>query len=294
MVKKTMNSLFLNYLLQSKDNIEANVEKWTKDFNIAENIDEISETLNEHMVFIMACWGEIGWCLPKWKEQEIKLGKVLNDLKNNIPINNIDEGLAECFKEKEIEALVILIQNHFNNSEKIKLDLTFELYLKQEYFASSVLLAGLIDSTSINQYLKTHDSESNVSQCWKCYGKVIQEKYGGKYFSGSFPYNESAKNNQRAKKTIDFFRSIKHEGCFDNEKSILIQLSFALLKFFDDSNWQDKHNGKIPSSINRHWLVHSMYDYDDIKRADCVKLFCILFQMVELYSLEEKRHLRKK
>ena len=55
MVKKTMNSLFLNYLLQSQDNIEANVEKWTKDFNIAENIDEISETLNEHMVFIMAC-----------------------------------------------------------------------------------------------------------------------------------------------------------------------------------------------------------------------------------------------
>ena len=53
MVKKTMNSLFLNYLLQSKDNIEANVEKWTKDFNIAENIDEISETLNEHMVYIM-------------------------------------------------------------------------------------------------------------------------------------------------------------------------------------------------------------------------------------------------
>ena len=72
----------------------------------------------------------------------------------------------------------------------------------------------------------------------------------------------------------------------------MIQLSFALLKYFDDSNWQDKHNGKIPSSINRHWLVHSMYDYDDIKRADCIKLFCILFQMVELYSLEEKRHLR--
>ena len=63
MVKKTMNSLFMNYLLQSQDNIEANVEKWTKDFNIAENIDEISETLNEHMVYIMACWGEIGWRL---------------------------------------------------------------------------------------------------------------------------------------------------------------------------------------------------------------------------------------
>ena len=36
----------------------------------------------------------------------------LNDLKNNIPINNIDEGLAECFKEKEIEALNEFIKNN--------------------------------------------------------------------------------------------------------------------------------------------------------------------------------------
>ena len=285
MTKKPMNSVFLDYLIQSQSNIESNVEKWMEDFNASNSLDNISKTLNEHMVFIMACWGELGWCLPKCKEREIRPGKVLADLKNSVSIIKIDERIAELFREREIEAIVILTKEHFNDSEKNKLELAFDLYLRQEYFTSAVLLAGLIDSTSINQFLKTHSNPINVSQCWKCYGIVIQEYYGGRYFSGEFPYNQSAKNDKRANATIEFFKTIKHNDCFDNEKRILIPLSFSLLKFFDDSDWKDKQEGFIPSSINRHWLVHSMYDYDDIRRADCIKLFCILFQMIELYSM---------
>ena len=56
-----------------------------------------------------------------------------------------------------------------------------------------------------------------------------------------------------------------------------------MLKFFDDSDWTDKKNGTIPSSVNRHWLAHNMYDYDDITRADCMKLFLLLYQIMELY-----------
>lgn len=283
MIKKNMNSLFLDYLLQSERDIEKQVEKWED--SLKDKIDEVSEVINEHMVFMMACWGEIGWCLPEWKKRNIKLGNVLADIKNNISINEIDEGLAECFKEREIESFTILIQRKILDSEYKKLDLAFELYLKQEYFASAVLLAGLIDSSSINQYLKTNDSPPNVSQCWKCYGKVIQEKFAGTYFSGTFPFRETAKDDKRANATIEFFKSIKNEVCFDSKKKILIPLSFALLKFFDDCDWRDKQNGIIPSSINRHWLAHNMYDYDDITRADCIKLFCMLYQMVELYSM---------
>ncbi|MDE6834028.1 MAG: hypothetical protein K2J39_07285, partial [Ruminococcus sp.] len=267
MTKKSMNSLFLNYLIESDNKIETNSEKWIQDFN-TDTIDEISEAINAHMVLIKACWGEIGWCLPKWKERDIKVGNVLSDLKNSVSVREIDEGLADCFKERDIEAITILIAMHLSNSEKSKLDLAFQLYLKQEYFTSAVLLAGLIDSASINQVLKTTDNPENVSQCWKCYGKVIQENFGGTYFSGTFPFNKSAKNNERGKATIEFFKSIKHDVCFDNKKDILISLSFALLKFFDDSDWRDKQNGIIPSSINRHWLAHNMYDYDDITRAD--------------------------
>ena len=33
-------------------------------------------------MFMMACWGEIGWCLPKWKKSDIKLGRVLADIRS--------------------------------------------------------------------------------------------------------------------------------------------------------------------------------------------------------------------
>ena len=76
------------------------------------------------------------------------------------------------------------------------MDLAFELYLKHEYFASAVLLAGLIDSTSINQFLKSNSSSANVSQCWKCYGNVIQDNFGGTYFSGEFPAKIPSKDKK--------------------------------------------------------------------------------------------------
>lgn len=285
MTKKPMNSLFLDYLLESDSNIEAKVEKWEKESSLRENIDEISETVDEHLMFMMACWGEIGWCLPKWKKSDIKLGRVLADIKNNISIDVIDEGLSDCFTERDVDSLSVFIQRHLSDSEKKKIDLAFELYLKHEYFASAVLLAGLIDSASINQFLKTNPTPENVSQCWKCYGNVIQDNFGGTYFSVDFPANTKAKNDKRANATIEFFKSIKRDSCFDHKKEILIPLSFALLKFFDDSDWKDKKNGMIPSSINRHWLAHNMYDYNDLTRADCIKLFCMLYQMTELYSM---------
>lgn len=282
--KKAMNSLFLDYLLQNQSIIDNSAEKWLDSNNITDNIDEIASTVNEHLVLLMACWGEIGWCLPKFKERDIQLGKVLVDLKNNVSLDIIDESISECFSERDIESIIILTNKHLANSEIKKLDLTFELYLKHEFFASAVLLAGLIDSISINQFLKTNTNSENASQCWRCYGRVIQENFGGMYYSGTFPANHPAKNDKRANDTIDFFKSIKHD-VLNKAEDILIPLSFALLKFYDDSDWQDKQHGNIPSSINRHWLVHSMYDYNDIKRVDCVKLFCMLYQLVELYSI---------
>ena len=283
-IKKPMNSLFLDFLINSQSRIDTNAEKWLESNSILDNIDEISDAVNEHLVLLMACWGEIGWCLPKCKERDVYLGKVLEDLKNNISINEIDKGLSECFKECEIEAFTIIIKKSLSVSDTKKLEVAFELYLKQEYFTSAVILAGIIDSISINQFIKANTNSENPSQCWKCYGKVIQDSFGGKYFSGVFPYKAHAKDDKRAKDTIEFFKSIKHDVFNHNVDDILVPLSFALLKFYDDSNWFDKQQGYIPSSINRHWLAHSMYDYNDISRADCIKLFCMLYQMIELYS----------
>lgn len=286
MAKKKINSIFLNYLIENEKKFDKYGD-WMENLDISDKkkLTELSSDINERLVLLNACLGEIGWCLPENLIKRIASYEIIMDLENEVSIDDIDTKVAECFWEREIEALVILAGHQLSKSEKTKLDFAFELYLKQEYFTSAVLLAGLIDSASINQVLKSSGDLQNVSQCWKCYGKVIQENFGGKYFSGTFPFNKSAKNDERGNATIEFFKSIKHDTCFDDKKDILIPLSFALLKFFDDSDWRDKQNGIIPSSINRHWLAHNMYEYDDIKRADCMKLFCMLYQIVELYSM---------
>lgn len=286
MTKKSMNSLFLNYLIENEKKLDK-YGNWIEELDISDinKLNELSIDINERLILLYACFGEVGWCLPEHLIKNIEMDKIIADLENNVSIDDIDTNVSECFGERDIERIVMLIERQISKSEKSKLELAFELYLKKEYFASATLLAGLIDSTSINQVLKTNTCSQNVSQCWKCYGKVIQDNFGGTYFSAEFPFNKSAKNDKRGEATIEFFKSINHDTCFDNKKEILISLSFALLKFFDDSDWRDKQNGIIPSSINRHWLAHNMYDYDDITRADCMKLFCMLYQIVELYSM---------
>lgn len=285
MRKKAANSLFLDYLIENEAKFESQADTWIEGVQEKDHksLEELSSSLNERIILQKACFGELGWCFPSFMKKLIELGKVMFDLRNGVSIEEIDLGIAECFLEREIEAIVILTEKFLSDSDKKKINLAFELYLKQEYFASSMLLAGIIDSASINQALKKPNTIENISQCWKCYGKVIQENFATKYFSAEFPYNKSAKKDGRSKATIDFFESIKHDECFQDKKEILIPLSFAMLKFFDDSDWTDKKNGIIPSSVNRHWLAHNMYDYDDITRADCVKLFFLLHQIMELY-----------
>ena len=269
MRKKEANNLFLDYLIENEAKFESQADAWMEGIQEknSESLHEVSSSLNERVILLEACFGELGWCFPNFLKKHIVLGKVMDDLRNKVSIDEIDLGVADCFREREIEALIILTEMHLSDSDKKKLGLAFELYLKQEYFTSAMLLAGIIDSASINQALKEPSTIENVSQCWKCYGKVIQENFATKYFTAEFPYNKRA----------------KHDECFQDKKEILIPLSFAMLKFFDDSDWTDKKNGTIPSSVNRHWLAHNMYDYDDITRADCMKLFFLLHQTMELY-----------
>ncbi|MDE6728371.1 MAG: hypothetical protein K2J80_10610 [Oscillospiraceae bacterium] len=286
MAKKKINSKFLNYLIENEKKFDKYGD-WMENLDISDEkkLTELSIDLNERLILLYACYGEVGWCLPEHLTKHIVSGRIITDLENDVSIDEIDTKISECFGERDIESLVILIGQQLSKSEKSKLDLAFKLYLKEEYFASAVLLAGLIDSASINHYLKSIVNPENVSQCWNCYGKVIQDNFSGTYFSAEFPYKKSIPKEKRGEATIKFFKSINHDTCFDDKKDILIPLSFALLKFFEDSDWRDKQNGIIPSSINRHWLAHGMYDYDDITRADCIKLFCMLYQIVELYSM---------
>ncbi len=192
MVKRESNSLFLDYLIGNENKFADICEQVDNiDFGQSEILDNLSGILTENRVLWSACLGELGWCLPKHKEKNINLGGVMVDLKNKVPIDEIDFKISECFWEREIEAITILTEGHLSESDKSKVQLAFRLYLKQEYFASALVLAGMIDSASINQALKTSSENDNVSQCWQCYGKVIQKNFSEKYFDGTFPFNET-------------------------------------------------------------------------------------------------------
>lgn len=60
MNKKPMNSLFLNYLIESESFIDTNADKWVQDFSLknVNLISKMSEATNAHIVFIEACWVE--------------------------------------------------------------------------------------------------------------------------------------------------------------------------------------------------------------------------------------------
>ena len=241
MAKRKMNSLFLNYLIKNEEKLNKLSDEIDYiDLNDINKLNEISNDILEQVILAYACLGEIGWCIPQYLIKNVIFGRIIADLINEVSIEDIDTKICNSFSEREIDSLIILTERKISISDKEKLYLSFELYLKEEYFACAVLLAGLIDSTSINEALKSDVDSKNISQCWKCYGKVIQDIFGEQYFSGEFPFNKSAKNDERGKATIEFFKSIRYDRCFKNKKYILISLSFALLKFFDDSDWMDK------------------------------------------------------
>lgn len=160
MKKKEANSLFLDYLVENEAEFESQADTWLEGIQEkdSKSLEELSSSLSERIILLEACFGELGWCFPNFMEKHIKLGNVMADLRKGVSVDEIDLEISECFIERQIEAIVILTERLLFDSDKKKLNLAFELYLKQEYFASAMLLAGIIDSASINQALKEPSS----------------------------------------------------------------------------------------------------------------------------------------
>ena len=110
MRKKAANSLFLDYLIENEAKFESQADTWIEGVQEKDHksLEELSSSLNERIILQKACFGELGWCFPSFMKKLIELGKVMFDLRNGVSIEEIDLGIAECFLEREIEAIVIL------------------------------------------------------------------------------------------------------------------------------------------------------------------------------------------
>ena len=265
----------------------------------------IGDSYKEILIKNITLFGELEWCcynVPLKKiGTEITMknigdsslqNAILNLVKSNrkATIREIDEYISKQFTRKMVKNIEQEMGNYLGEKDRTKLHQAIMDYLAKRYFDSANLLAGLIDSQSIKQnlldiengkYLPDENGNQNISQGWRAFYIVFKNNFT-EYFGGE-SFNGNTRKDSRQKGFDNFIESVK-PGMLDNYEITIpfLHLSFCLLKFFDDSNWKNYPNNK-PQVINRHWLMHGMYDIEDISKADCLKLLLILNQLSKLY-----------
>lgn len=263
------------------------------------------DSFKEILIKNISLFGELEWCcynIPlKKKDTELNMKNIgdsslqdaiLNFVNNNkdATVREIDEYISKQFTRKIVKNIELETENYLCKKDQIKLHQAMIDYAAKRYYDSANLLAGLIDSQSIKQnlldiengkYLSDKNGKQNISQGWRAFYIVFQNNFT-EYFAGE-SFNGNSRKESREKGFDDFIESVKPNMLNNYEITIpFLHLSFCLLKFFDDSNWKNYPNNK-PQAINRHWLMHGMYDIEDISKADCLKLLLILNQLSKLY-----------
>ncbi len=234
--------------------------------------------------------------------EDVRLSVIVIDkLKSNdCSALDIDRFIGNFFSSDIVKVLEGETTSYIDESDKKKLNRAMIAFRGRRYLESASLLASLIDAQSIKQELfditngRYHvdntdkNNNPNISQGWKAFYIVFCNNFS-KYFNNEV-FNGSGKKEKREKGMKDFLNGIK--GSIPNDDTIvsIVALSLCLLNFFDDSEWQNYPDNK-PTVINRHWLMHGMYDIDDITRYDCIKLLLMLNQLTKLYSKLKKGEL---
>lgn len=256
----------------------------------------------ENLINNLGLLGNYGWCSYTISSQneDLSNAKFLNGVAKllqenpDVTTKEIDEYNSKYFTRKVINNILQETDKYLDASDKKKLNQAMTAYRGKRYFECSNLLAGLIDSQSIKQnladikngkYPPDEKGNQNISQGWRAFQIVFQNNFT--IYFGNESFNGNSKKASREKGFEDFVEKVTPN--LHNYKITVpfLNLSFCLLRFFDDSDWKNYPNNK-PEVINRHWLMHGMYDIEDITKADCIKLMLMLNQLSELYGTLEK------
>lgn len=259
-------------------------------------------TYKDNLINNLVLLGEYGWCYYTISStnEDLSNARLLSGLAKFLKENShattkeVDEYNSKHFTRKVINAISQGTAKYLDDSDKKKLHQAMTAYRGKRYLDCANLLAGLIDSQSIKQnladirngkYPPEANGNQNVSQGWRAFFIVFQNNFA--VYFGNESFNGNSKKASREKGFEDFIEKVKPN--LHNYKITVpfLNLSYCLLKFFDDSDWKNYPNNK-PEVINRHWLMHGMYDIEDITKADCIKLMLMLNQLSELYNTLEK------
>lgn len=251
--------------------------------------------LKENLILNLEILGDLEWCYLEIDELEnsdifdldfpSQLKEYL-ETHQQASVRDIDEYIAKRFKKKTIEEISNRTILNLDTNDTKKLNQAMIDYRAKRYLDCANLLASLIDAQSIKQELfdmknnRYVDNKINVSQGWKAFYIVFHNSLS-KYFDNKIFYGDGEKV-KRENGFNKFIQEIKPHINEYRKKLPILHLAFCLLKFFDDSNW--KNYPQKPEVINRHWLMHGMYDMDDITKSDCIKLLLMLNQLSNIYA----------
>lgn len=262
--------------------------------NIQHILNNLCSTICENLFRELLILGEFEWCYLEIEELEdselldvspVFLKEYL-DNNEDVSIKDADEYISKFFTKAIINKIVDRTIMNLDSNDAKKLYQAMIDFRARRYLDCVNLLASLIDSQSIKQELydmnngKYGENPINVSQGWRAFCIVFSNDLS-KYFDDK-SLNGNGKKASRENGFKKFIEEVKSDlNDYENKIPILL-LTACLLKFFDDSNW--KNYPQKPEVINRHWLMHGMYDIDDITKSDCIKLLLMLNQLTNIYA----------
>ena len=256
--------------------------------NIKIPLDDFSKKIFELLHEEMLNASNLGWCFAGLAN--IGVGDFLEvyyftnfqtDLSHKtITIQEIDNTVIKYFNNETIQKISATVIQYISKKEFSKYEQSVKNFKEERFYECASILIGLIDSFAIKYVLENNPNEPYISQGWMSFAKAYLHKYENIL---NTDYIAPRDKEKITKLSNDELRdvNIKH---FLTEDFLLC---CTLTKLYEDSDWKNYPTSK-PDIINRNWLAHGMYDYDDITKADCFKLFFIYCLMLIVFYKDNK------
>lgn len=286
------------------DNINSTAERlcniFTKEFK--DFLSNVGIRIRESLLLELSILGELEWCYwgieelddsELWDMSPTYLKEYLDD-NDDASIKDIDAYIVKYFTNKIIINISDKIVLNLDEKDIKKFEQAMIDFRARRYLDCANLLASLIDAQSIKQEIfdmnnnKYRDAPANIAQGWQAFSIVFYNDLAEVFDGKDFKVKRGDRKKREEKFEI-FIDEIKNNLSDYETKMPILLLASCLIKFFEDSNW--KNYPQKPEVINRHWLMHGMYDIDDITKSDCIKLLLMLNQITDIYAKIKKGEL---
>lgn len=250
--------------------------------NIADLLDkQMTDWHNEEFIQQAIIYGQYGWALYDNTVREKFLDPLAIAMRTKSCNQDVDYAISSLFTNYDLfvmqKELTSLFAGDKDSIKKSKV--AIRLFRKKRYYESAMILFGLLDSHSI-KILKNEQCK-NTKQGLRSMSKVLKLKFG---HAIGMTLSDGPNQPSAMKELFDKLPEYVSTENINNDFIVyeIINLAYSFKTLFNDCDWES--SDILPASINRNYLMHGMYKYDDIERYDCIKIMFLLRKLLQVYS----------